>query len=204
MKQGSGCCCGCCCTALAAWKATRRQPLCRVRILVVAAVVAIVAMSCGSRRLQKNGLFVAGFGWRGAPYRRTSSLMTRSSRARVFKVLDKCRLCSSFDDLMDEVINNRHGIVSNNTAVDGGGGSGGAVAIASPATTTPNGQRNEWRKMSWPREIPEDTDSTPLPPSPVDVVMIRDRLVYIKRDDQVSMIYTICSSILPSNETHSL
>jgi hypothetical protein len=70
---------------------------------------------------------------------------------------------STFDDLMEDVINHRN------------------IAPSSFSTETING----WRRISWARDVPT-LDDVPQPPSPVDVVMMRDRLVYIKRDDQVS------------------
>jgi hypothetical protein len=70
---------------------------------------------------------------------------------------------STFDDLMEDVINNRN------------------VAPSSSPIETING----WRRISWTRDVPTLEDISHLPQSPVDVVMIRDRLVYVKRDDQV-------------------
>jgi hypothetical protein len=83
-------------------------------------------------------------------------------RQRHRRTTSAARLSTSFDDLMEDVINNRSFAPS-----------------SSPAETI-----NGWRRISWTREVPTLED-IPHPPSPVDVVLIRDRLVYIKRDDQV-------------------
>lgn len=69
---------------------------------------------------------------------------------------------------MDEVLSNR----------------GGTTEPAAAGNS--NNSTAGWRRIDWNQEQEKYTNEPPTQPSPVEVVMIRDRLVYIKRDDQVS------------------
>jgi hypothetical protein len=74
-------------------------------------------------------------------------------------------LSSYFDDFMDEVLSGR-----------------GTIEPTSLRAADNSG----WRRIDWNQQVAKHSNAPAPPPSPVDVVMIRDRLVYIKRDDQVS------------------
>jgi hypothetical protein len=84
-----------------------------------------------------------------------------------------CGASKNFDDFLNEVIQSK--------------------ATAAPSVDNGNNNRNHdsiprsgsagWRSMDWHAEPMHEMQ--PPTPSPVDTVVIRDRLVYIKRDDQV-------------------
>lgn len=65
-------------------------------------------------------------------------------------------------------------------------------SVNNETTTSTDANNNKkkvgWRRIDWKQEEEQDISYPAPPPSPVDVVMIRDRLVHIKRDDQVSSI----------------
>lgn len=84
-----------------------------------------------------------------------------------------CLSSKNFDDLLNDVILNK------------------LSDSSSPSNSSKNqnhdclskSESDGWRIIDWNAEA--DFTLPPTAPSPVDTVMIRDRLVYIKRDDQV-------------------
>ena len=79
-----------------------------------------------------------------------------------------------FDGLMNEIILNRRGPLST-------------------ATSTNSSRSDGWRRIHWDVLSTMDDDQgkstiglTP-PPSPVDVMTIGDRVIYMKRDDQLRL-----------------
>lgn len=108
-----------------------------------------------------------------------SIIMIRRGSSRGFLAPPPRLRCSSratfshdFDGLMDDVLSRR------------------ITALAKPgvinSTTTSS---DSWRHMNWKEEAEKaDTDETLTHPSPVDVISVReDRLVYVKRDDQLRL-----------------
>jgi len=78
----------------------------------------------------------------------------------------------SFDGLMDDVLSRR-------------------IAVSKPGvfnSTTPTSS-DAWRHMNWKEEAAKaDNDVSLTLPSPVDVISVRgDRLIYVKRDDQLRL-----------------
>lgn len=59
------------------------------------------------------------------------------------------------------------------------------VSVSSTLTDGDNPAAG-WRQIDWEAEERTDTEP-PTPPSPVDVITVRDRLLYVKRDDQLRL-----------------
>lgn len=66
------------------------------------------------------------------------------------------------------------------------GGANGQPKNISAYATQEESSAGGWRMIDWDAQR-SVTLETPIPPSPVDVAMIRDRLVYLKRDDQLKL-----------------
>jgi 1-aminocyclopropane-1-carboxylate deaminase len=75
------------------------------------------------------------------------------------------------DDLMEDLLNNDNAHSSQNIS-----------STATPKESPAGG----WRSIDWNAQKSNIKQSV-VSPSPVDVVMVRDRLVYLKRDDQLRL-----------------
>jgi hypothetical protein len=77
------------------------------------------------------------------------------------------------DDLMEDLLNNDNAHGSQNVS---------SVAAGMPEDIPAGG----WRSIDW-KAQKSNIKQPVISPSPVDVVMVRDRLVYLKRDDQLRL-----------------
>jgi hypothetical protein len=98
-------------------------------------------------------------------------LSASSSRALISP--PSTRLFSNLDDLMEDLLNNDNAHGSQNVSSVATG-----LAKESPA--------GGWRSIDWNAQK-ANIKQPVISPSPVDVVMVRDRLVYLKRDDQLRL-----------------
>lgn len=81
------------------------------------------------------------------------------------------------DDLLDDVLNGRAFLDQNhnNTCTNDGDDRQGE--------TTARHRNDGWMQLDWSKSLLNDT----TPPSRVDTIFVRDRVVYIKRDDQLRL-----------------
>jgi 1-aminocyclopropane-1-carboxylate deaminase len=98
----------------------------------------------------------------------TSGFMLRAGRTTTRPIATF--LTSEMDDLFDEVLNNQNFTM--------------AVNPTTLKSGFPENPSIPWRIIDWKKE---EANIIPTPPSPVDIVMVRDRLVYLKRDDQLRL-----------------
>jgi hypothetical protein len=93
---------------------------------------------------------------------------------------------NNLDDLLNEVLNSATTEHLPREKQESQGGVSATITTTTAATTTATTTENGWKRIYWnSSELERNVQKLILPPSPVDIVMIRDRLVYMKRDDQV-------------------
>jgi hypothetical protein len=108
----------------------------------------------------------------------SSSLSSRWVTARTPRYAHS----NNLDDLLNEVLNSATTEHLPHDRPESQGGVSATIPSPTATTTTENG----WKRINWNSlELERNVQKLILPPSPVDIVMIRDRLVNIKRDDQV-------------------
>jgi hypothetical protein len=98
-------------------------------------------------------------------------LSASSSRALIAP--PSTRLFSNLDDLMEDLLNNDNAHGSQNVS---------SLDTGMPTEIPAGG----WRSIDWNAQKSKIKQPV-ISPSPVDVVMVRDRLVYLKRDDQLRL-----------------
>jgi hypothetical protein len=100
---------------------------------------------------------------------------------------------SNLDDLLNEVINSNNSTFGTFTTTVTQHCEGNTV------TRTIGSSHNGWKQINWNEEVDKNNYDV-LPTSPVEIVIIRDRVVYLKRDDQVSFFCEALSLILETME----
>jgi hypothetical protein len=97
-----------------------------------------------------------------------------ASSSRALITPSSTRLFSNLDDLMEDLLNNDNAHGSRNIS---------SVTTTGMPRESPAGG---WRSIDWNAQK-ANIKQPAISPSPVDVVMVRDRLVYLKRDDQLRL-----------------
>jgi 1-aminocyclopropane-1-carboxylate deaminase len=88
----------------------------------------------------------------------------------------RCCIPSKLDDLMEEVLGSQ-----NFTTYEGKSDQKGGAAVSVAASSD---DTRGWSVINWEKE---EKSIKPTPPSPVDIVLVRDKLIYCKRDDQLRL-----------------
>jgi hypothetical protein len=123
------------------------------------------------------------------------ALSSRHSICRLITVNQhlscKTRRYSNLDDLFDEVLNSSNLPCSTLTSSD----VHDSQEHGRPHTTAASTSHHGWKYIDWNEEAHKNKNDAP-PPSPVEMAIIRDRLVYLKRDDQVWFVPSVVTNTI--------